>query len=392
MQKSKSVKYVDPKDCFMKIRIKPTPEQEYELYEIARATNELFIKLLEIAECVTDKYRKQRSIKRMIPTDIWLSGKVSSLKSDYPELKKAWSSSQKYLVRKVGQRNWDRVQGIGYIDDLFGKDKIKVYKHKKRREFRWVQRLSERYDDQMALDPDHNYQIPIYLNPKIFDLRPLGLAEFKKGCIKVGGFPAIMKTTEGTKLYLPKMKKGIHLVSNGLRRFSGTELASGETFAYLEHRAGKYYIAIYDRYDNLQLPETGMPRYVKKIREEKRNKEVPMTSYEDMIRKNDISFGMDPYEDFDDLDDYTIDDDYEDSDDSELYNPNGAIRWIPPYLKGTGRLTDEEMEALGYARYSEEAEEDEDDDWDEDDEEDDGFIHLTYTSTFIEEMTRRKKK
>lgn len=385
MNHCKVVKYVDPKMCLRKIRIKPTPEQEYEILKVARATNELFVKLLEIVEFVSDKYRKTKRINRMVCDHKWVCSQVSKLKKDYPELKSAWSSSQDKIAIKVCQRNWDRVQGIGYIDELFGKDKIKVYKHKKRREFRWIQRLSERYDEQITFE-SNNFQIPINLNPKIFDIRKLKLSEYKKGCIKTGRLPAIIKTADGPKLYLPKMKKGIDVVPNGLRKFSGSDIKAGNLAVYLECIRGDYYITFYEFYDNLTLPLTGMPRYVRTIREEQSKKSDIYKSFyiQNLINSPNGRVGIQA--DFDDFDDFDEEDEYErDEPDRFMYDFLRASKTsVVDYFNGVDEFDDEDDDW---------GDEEDEDDWDEDeeDEEDDGFIHLTYTSTFIEEMTRHKK-
>ena len=387
MNHCKVVKYVDPKMRLSKIRIKPTPEQEYEILKVARATNALFVHLLEIVEFVSDKYRKTKHINRMVCDHKWVCSQISGLKKEHPELKPAWSSSQVKLAIKVCQRNWDRVQGIGYIDELFGKDKIKVYKHKKRREFRWIQRLSERYDDQMTFESG-NFQIPIALNPKIFDIRKQKLSEYKKGCIRTGRLPAIIKTTDGPKLYLPKMKKGIDVVPNGLRKFSGSDITCNYVATYLECIRGEYYITFYDYYDNLTLPLTGMPRYVRTIREEQSKKsDIYKSLYiQNLINSPNGRVGIQTnFDDFDYFDEEAV---YErDEPNRFMYDfQRTAKSSVVDYFNGSDEFEDEEDE------WGDE-DIDDDDDWDEDDddEEDYGFIHLTYTSTFIEEMTRHKK-
>lgn len=244
------VKYVDPKDCLRRIKLKPTDDQIEYLEDSARAINCLFVRLLTICECVDDKYRGHR--KRRVATDMYLLSQVPDIKEHYPETRNAWSASQGRLVYKVLQRNFDRVTLMKNMDRRVNYEYYKA-----------VKRLSEIYEGQGVCDMT-GFQIPIDLNSNIHDITQTGSAELSKTIAKVGKRPVIVRTIEGTKLYVPKMKKGIKVATNGLHdlRFLA-DIERGEAFAYIENYKDKYYLTIYDRKGNRFMPTTHMPKAVK---------------------------------------------------------------------------------------------------------------------------------
>lgn len=262
---TKAVRYTKRDDCIYKISIKPTVKQSHQLYKVACSTNSLFIELLKILEYISDKYRERGEIERLRASDYYLNRQVTVLRDDYPYLRESWSTSRNLIVHKAMQRNWDRIIAMICIDNIFGMDK-KVRKYKRRKP-RWIDRLSDYYEDQMQIDPD-NFQIPIDLNPRMFDVKSLGLSEYKKHAIKVGGFPAFINTTKGVKLYVPKMKNGIKVkVPKGFNNFKvGARLEEGEWYAYIECHSGRFFVTFYDKKHNYRMPTGSMPRYVRECR------------------------------------------------------------------------------------------------------------------------------
>lgn len=263
------VKYVNPEDCIHRFKLTPTEEQIRYLEDSARAINCLFVRLLEICEYIDDKYRSKR--KKNSAGDMYLASQISNIKHKFPETKGAWASSQVRIIYKVLQRNIDRINVIRTID--------RGDCSRPRRGA--VKRLSEIYSGQGTCDMT-GFQIPIALNHDIYDITLTNSAELTKRVAKVGKRPVIVRTTEGTKLYVPKMKAGIKIASNGLHDLGFLyDIEHGEAFAYIENYKGKYYLSIYDRRGNRFLPTTRMPKAVKQNQLESR------AAFDDFLRQRE---------------------------------------------------------------------------------------------------------